>query len=523
MLFSLLGAVFVLNGCKGKEQAKTEANVLRYPISANLTSIDPMFVTDVPTSRVIKHVYEGLVKFDKENNVVPALAESFDISKDGKVYTFKLRKGVKFHNGEEMTAADVKFSFERACDPKAASPSAQSFLNDIVGAEEKLSKKADKVEGVKVIDDYTVQITIKQPKLVFLSKLVYKVASVLPKSSTPPKQMNDIKQAIGTGPFKFKAFHRDQLAVLERNENYYGTQPKIEKIEIPIVKDPLTQLSQYKNGKYHYLRVPVSELEGLRKDEKLSKQLRLKQNASLFWIEFNPKLMKELQDPRVRRALAMAVDMQYIVKYIFHDSVEHAKGMVPPGIAGSRQNTARLAYNVKEANRLLDEAGFKDRSKFPKIELLAAQKSPNHVPLAESTVVQWNKNLGINAKVKQLEWVTYSKMSNDKNMPVRIAGWLADYFDASNFLSDLFARYGYNFNDYDNPKFDALCKKADTALDAKERLKLYAQAEDILLRDAIVIPGFNMNDVYLIRDDVKGLEFNLGGEMEHINVSIVTK
>lgn len=525
----LLAVLLTAFGCSGggkggfsDRKSSAKSGVLRYPLPTNPTSLDPAKVQDGDTIDVVQQVFEGLVKWGENNKVQPNLAQSWTISEDGKVYTFKLKKGVKFSNGRQMKAEDFKWSIERACNPQYTSPTAGTYLADIVGVKERLAGKADEVSGVKVVDDETITITIDKPRPYFLGKLTYSCAYVLAKEALadPLKDVSKPAEMIGTGPFIFEKIVPEQLVVLKANKEYHSGSPKLDYIERPVIKDAQSRLNKYKAGELDIIQLERQDIPAIEKDDKLKAEMKLFDRPSMYYVGLNTNEVPALKDRRVRQAIAMAIDRDQIVKTILGGLNRKADSILPPNIIGFREKTAALPFDVERAKALLSEAGFPGGKGFPEIEFNYRDGRPDIEIVAQAVQQQLQQNLGITLKPRKMEWAAYLSKHNSKKMPAFHMRWAADYLDPENFLSTLLASYGNeNKVNYANPQYDALCSEADGILDEARRLKLYAEAEDIVLQDAPFVPIYYQKDVELISSRVSGLRESAFGHLPHLTTS----
>lgn len=523
-----LAALAVVGGCsKGNFSERASAGketVFRYPIP-ELTVLDPAKVQDGDTIDVLQQVYEGMVKWDADSKPAPNLAESWDISKDGKVYTFHLKKGVKFHNGREVTADDFKYSMERACDPAIKSETVDTYMKDIVGASDKRAGKAKEISGVKVIDPNTLEITIDAPRPYFISKLTYPVYYVVAKEAAPMDQeITDVKGMIGTGPFKAESFSPDQQIVLMANMDYRDGAPKISKIERPILKDAVTRLNKFKSGELDLTRVERQDIAGIQADPKLKEQLKFFGRPNMYYMAMN-LADKPFDNPKVRQAFAMAVDRDSICKDILGGVNEPARSILPPKVPGYRKDAPAYPFDPAKAKQLLAEAGYPGGKGFPTMVMSHRDGQPDVKLVAEALVTQLRQNLGINVTTQQYPWTTYLDKHNKKELQLFHMRWGADYLDPENFLSLLLASYGNeNKVNYSNPTYDALCKKGDTWLgDETERIKTYQQAEDIVLKDAPFVPIYFESQAELISPRVHDLRESAFGHLPHTTTSLTEK
>ncbi|MEI8282554.1 MAG: ABC transporter substrate-binding protein, partial [Armatimonadota bacterium] len=267
-------------GFSGRQNEGSQ-NVLKYCLGINPTTLDPAKVQDPDTIELLNNIYEPLVNYDENNKIVGNLASEWKISPDGTVYTFKLISA-KFHDGTAVTAKDVKASWERALSRDIASPIADTYLGDIVGAKELANGTGKDLPGVKVIDDSTVQVTIDKPRSYFLGKLCYSCCDVLP-AKQGHKEITGAADAMGTGPFRLSEYKSDQMVTLKRFDDYHGGKAQIDGIERKIVKDPSTRLTMYRNGETDICAVEKQDWKAINNDPKLKAQFIMLPRATVYY------------------------------------------------------------------------------------------------------------------------------------------------------------------------------------------------------------------------------------------------
>lgn len=523
----LVGALLV--GCSGKGGGFSERtvagkeNVLRYPIPDDPTTLDPGLVQDGDTIDALQQVFEGLVGWGENNQPEGRLAENWDIEDDGKTYVFHIKKGVKFHNGKEMTAEDIKWTMERNTSQALASPTWQ-YLADIVGVREHHEGKAQGISGIVVRDPYTLAVTIDKPRPYFLGKLTYLICCAMDKDALPESgPITDVKQMMGTGPFKAKQYERNQLLVLEANKDYHGGAPLIEMIERPVIKDPATRLAKYRSNEIDLLQLERQDLDAINKDEKLVKDLKPFDRPSIYYVGLNQKAYAPFKDRRVRQAFAMAIDKDRIVKDILGGANKIANGIVPPGVIGHRDETNAIKFDIEGAKKLLADAGFPGGKGLPPMELNFRDGRPDVRIVAEAVQDMLQKNLGVTINPRMMEWGAYLDKWNKGDVQIFHMRWAADYLDPENFLSYMLSTTGpENKIGYSNPEYDALCAKGDVTMDWEQRAPLYAQAEDIVLQDAPWVPIYFQRDFELINPRVSGMRESLFGHLPHTKVKLST-
>lgn len=508
-------------GFSERRSETATANVLRYPIPNNPTTLDPHTVQDGDTIDFLQQVYEGLVGWDENNEVTGLLAEKWTVSEDGKTYTFTLRDA-KFQNGRAVTADDVVWSLERATNPKLASPVAANYLDDIVGVREKLAGEADTLAGVKKVSDKEVSLTLTRAVPYFLGKLTYLTAAVLPKESVPAdNEITTVAEMVGTGPFRVVDFKPEQLVRMESFKEYWGGAPKLAGVERMVLGDAMTRLNKFKNGEIEMVQLERQDLKGVQEDPKLKDQVKFMQRAAIWYIGMNGEAYAPFKNRDVRRAFAMAIDRDKIVNDLLDGVNQPARSILPPGVPGHREEANYLKFNVEEAKALLAKAGYPNGQGMPTLTMTFRDKRPDIRVVAEAVASQLQQNLGVKVTLQAQEWASYLEQLNRKEQAFFHMRWSADYLDPQNFLSLMLTTNGAeNKIGYSNPEVDRLCAEADAKLNMDERLPLYAQAEDLILQDAPWVPIYYQRDIVLVSPRVKDLRLSLFGYLPHTKASV---
>lgn len=507
-------------GCR---QIQSEGKTLRYAITTEPTTLDPALVEDGPTIDLLFQVFEGLVRWEVGNKLVPNLAERWEISPDGRTYTFYLKRGVKFHNGREMKAEDVRYSIERSLDPNTRSTTAGTYLNDIVGALDKLEGRAQTVKGIEVVDPYTIRFRVDAPKAYFLAKLTYPTAYVVCREAVEKTggRVNE-QSMIGTGPFRLKEYLLNQKIILEANPDYHNGRPRLDYIERPIILDSTTRHNMYERGELDVCDVQKGDLRRDQADPVLSKELHFFDRAAIFYLALNQVAFPPFRDKRVRQAFALAINRDEVVQVALMGVNQKANGILPPGIPGYDPSFKGWEYNPARARQLLAEAGYPAGRGFPKLTLTFREKTPDLRRVAEVVRDMLKRELNIEVELREMEWGAFLSALNKQTMPFYHLRWAADYLDPQNFLS-VMLRTGTPENriGYSNSEFDKLCDRADRTQDKQERIRLYRKAERIAVEDAPWIPLYFQRDVELIKPYVKGIRDTLLGHLPHTTVEIV--
>ncbi len=497
-------------------------NVLRYALTTNPATLDPAKVEDQDTYDTIMQCYDNLMEIDQEGNVVPQLAEKIEASDDAKTYTITLKKGVYFHNtNKELTAEDVEWSLNRACNPKLASPVADSYLGIIEGVQDRLAGKSESISGVKVLDKYTVQFTLKEPAGYFPGMLCYPVSSPLPKGLVPETEIKDVKDAIGTGPFQLTNYVPNTVVNLVANKKYHNSSPFIEGIDKLILPDSMTRLNKYRMGGLDFLNIERQDIESVQRDPVLSKQLRTYPRPSLFFVGLNNN-NPALADVRVRQALAMTVDKNYLVNKILGGTHIPATGLLVPGFPGYREEIPDLPkFNPEKAQELLKEAGYGPGLKKLEFTLSFRNDKQDIRMIAEALHGLWKNYLGVDVKIQPMEWSSFIQKLDQKTHSGVLMRWLNDYPDPQNTISLMFSsKSESNWFGYNNPEVDELCRLADVSTKQNERIELYQKAEDQILRDSPWIPVYVQQDAILMNPRVEGLKNSPFHIMPHTTVKL---
>ena len=502
--------------------------VLKYALTAEPTTLDPATVRDGVTIDLLQSLYEGLVGWNDKNQVAPLAAKELPkISADGKVYTFTLRDGAKFHNGRQITAEDVKYSLTRALDKRLASPVAMNYLDDIVGAKDLNDGKTAELAGVKVIDPKTVQITLVGPRAYFLGKLTYGTGYILPKEEVEKGDKNEAgvyliteKNAIGSGPFKLKEYRRQDRVILDANPDYWAGKPKLTSIERPIILDSKTARNLYDSGELDYITLEKGDYELDKDKPELKDQIKFWDRASTFYIGMNQTNYAPFKDKRVRQAIAHAIDKETIVKNVLAGVNQTAQGVVPKGLFSYDETFRGLSYDVNQSKKLLADAGFPDGKGLPPLVLYFREQQPDLRKTAEVVKEQLGA-IGVPVTLNEMEWGAYLRLNEQKKMDLFHMRWGADYLDPQNFLSILLTTKGTeNYTGYSNPQYDALCARADAESDIAKRTELYREAEKIVVDDAPWVPLYYQKDLELMKPYVTGVRDMLLGHLPHLTTEV---
>ena len=521
--------VFFVVGCGGqqaqpeeeqqeKQQQETESYTTEDKmggtfygrLGANPPDLDPAHSTDTTSSRVIRNVFDGLVQYNEKLEVVPAIAKSWESSEDGTEWTFKLKEGVKFHNGREVKASDVVYSFSRLLDPETKSERAWLFEN-VEGAIEFQEGKADSVEGLKAVDDYTVKINLKEPFAPFLSMLCMENASIVPKEVIKEKGEQFGQSPVGTGPFEFKSWKQDSKVVLEKNEDYYEeNRPYLDKVVYRIIVEGTSAFPEYEQGNIYQLDsdVPDGQMERVMDPEgEFAEEYRQVDRLGTYYLAINNQ-KEPFDNKKVRQAMNYAVNKEVIAKVVRNGTVNPAYSILPPGMPSYNEDLDGYPHNIEKAKELLKEAGYPDG--LPGEYKIIYNTSKQHQRNLEA--VQRNlKQIGVNVKLVNMDWGTVIDKGDHGDFTLMRMGWIADYPDADNFLHVLFhsknVGAGGNYAFYKNEEIDKKLEKARKMDPGKERIELYQEIESEIMADAPWVPIYYYSTPVLVQPFVHDYTF----------------
>ncbi len=469
-------------------------------------TLDPAVAAEASSAMYIIQIFGGLVRLDEKLQVAPDIAESWDKSADGRTFTFHLRHDVTFHDGKPVRAADFKYSWERALSPNTGSLTAGTYLNDIVGAADVLSGKVAQLSGVKVLDDYTLEVTIDAPKAYFLDKMAYPTAFVVDRANVESGS-SWWQHPNGTGPFKLKQWQKDQVLVLERNDGYYGDKARLSEVDFKLFSGNPLQL--YQEGSIDVSYVFASYI-GLVTDPSnpASRELSVYPELSLYYLGFDASV-PPFDDVNVRQAFTYAVDRERLIALATKGVVSPAYGILPPGMPGYNSGLGGLRFNPAKAKELIAASKYGDVSNLPPIILTTSGWGGDISGVIGGVIEEWQRNLGVKVTVRQLEPENFLYALKKEKDQLFDSGWIADYPDPQDFLDVLFHTGSQsNAGDYSNPQLDSLLDKAAVEQDPNVRLGMYQQAEQMIVQDAVVLPLFFNRSYILVKPYVKNYALN---------------
>lgn len=533
ILTATLAAVLLV-GCSGQQAQPTDANKteagnanstqdgetkkykdeLVIQAVADISDLDPAYMNDVPTRKVGNLIMDNLLRYDEKGEIIPHIAEKWEVTPDGKTWTFTIRKGIKFHDGTDLTAKEIKFNYDRLLDPNTKATRA-SDLEVIQSVEEK--------------DPYTLVFHLKEPYAAFIPKCIITMPSLLASPKAIQEQGKDFNQnPIGSGPYILKEWVPNDRVVLEANPDYFLGAPATKRVVFRVMPDAMTSLIELENGKIDILqKVQPTEAQNIMNNEKLT--LSAEPGYNVRWIFFNQKIAP-FDDVKVRAALTYAVDRAAIQESLLSGVAELANGFAPSTSWSYEPNTTPYDFSVEKAKELLKEAGWSDTNGDGFVDkdgknMVVDLNVSNGRYLMDKEIMeviqnQW-KNVGVDAKLNVMEWGSYiEKVKNKDKLGVFFLGYSQDNAEPSIFIDTIFHSEGtINYYNYKNEKVDKLFEQGRVVVDQAERKKLYSEAQKLMADDFPAIPIYSELNQYALTKKVEGF-VNTPANFEIRNVKV---
>lgn len=532
---ALVMSMSLLAGCK---KTGTSGQVVRYNLGAEPKTIDPALNSATDGSNVILNTFEGLTRLDNNDQPVAGVAEKWEVSADQLTYKFFLRKDAKWSDGQPVKAQDFEYAWKRVLNPETAAEYAY-MLYYIKNGEAYNSGKAtaDQV-AVKALDDYTLEVTLEAPTSYFLSLTAFPTYSPVRKDIVEVNKdtwATKPETYISNGPFVLKEWRPKDVMVLEKNTNYWkANEVKLGKVEFKMIDQQTSALTAFQTGQLDMIdNVPQEEIPRLVKEKIATIEPALATYYYIFNLTdkaatIDPAASKALKDPKVRKALTLAVDRKAIVDNVTKGGQTPAGAMVPGGIKEPNgQEFRNVSYykpegDVAEAKKLLAEAGYPEGKGFPKLTILY-NTSQGHQNIAQAIQDMWKKNLGINVELKNEEWKVFQTTRRQKNYLVARAGWNGDYVDPMTFLDMWTTGNPQNDAGYANAAFDAKIAAAKKEVDPAKRMQILHEAEEILMTDLPIMPIYFYTHIVCVKSNVKGIHKSVLGHVYFDNAYVEGK
>jgi oligopeptide transport system substrate-binding protein len=488
-----------------------KGGVYRRPLAYNPVTLDPARPNDIYGRTIANQLFDGLVQFDGALAIRPAIAETWTSSRDGLVWTFSLKKGVKFHHGREVTAEDFVYSFSRIVDPATKSAGAALFMK-IKGARQFAEGRATRVEGLVALDPHTLQITLTESQTPFVSSLAVGFAKVVPREVVERLGERFGQQPVGTGPFKFVEWVRDKQITLAANPDYFEGRPNLDGLEYRIFTgEALDEMfGEFAKGNLEDSGIPARERPLLLNERKYQFVRRPILGISFLGINTT---QRPLDDPRVRQAISYAIDRRAMMRDIYQGQYLPGVGILPPGTYGYDPKLVGYPYDPKKAAELLVAAGYPGGKSLPVLHIWSARKNDEAVA-EHDAIVKSLAAVGVRAEIHyNTNWPEYKAQVYEGKLPIFRYSWYADTPDPETFLGQLFdSRSSDNVTRFRNPTIDTLLQRARLESEVHKKLQLYQEVERQIVSEApiLVLSYYSYERVF--QPYVKGIQVSALGD-----------
>ncbi|PFI22973.1 peptide ABC transporter substrate-binding protein [Bacillus cereus] len=534
MVMVLVTSLFLTacNNKANKSDTETKKQVLNVTVSEEIPSLDTAKTMDGTSAHIMQNIFEGLYVLDDQDQPIPAVAKSFTRSEDGKKYTFELRKDAKWSNGDNVTANDFMFAWKRAVNPQMASQYAY-MLFQVKNAKEinKGTMPLDEL-GVKVINDYKLEVELEQPIPYFLQLLALPIYLPQHESFLKEQEGNyglEPSNLIYNGPFVLEKWKHEQEFQLKKNDIYWDQKKvKLDEINFHIVKDTMTAVNLYEAGDLD--RVPVNSQVVDKYKE--NKELHMSSDPGIAMLRFNEK-NNALANKKVRQSISLALNKEDFVAHFINNGAKPASGLVPVGHVNEKtgkdfrkENGDISSYDLQNAQKVWEEAKKELGVEQISLEFLTFEQD-NAKRMAEYIKGDLEKNLqGLTIQIKQQPFKQKLQLEQTGDYDISMVNWGPDYKDPISYLELFTTSNPNNKMSYSNSRYDELIKKAknELVLDQEKRWEALQEAERILLEDAAIAPLYHIGSAYVQKDYVKGIEkHQFGGVYTYKNAYIDKK
>jgi len=518
-LLAVTGLILTLSGC-GDYQSNVESGnregTLHWGNGTEPQSLDPHIATGVPEHHIISSLMEGLVNKDGETlEPRPGVAKSWDISADGRVYTFYLRQDARWSNGDLHNAHDYVWSWWRALQPALGNLYAYMYF-PIANAKAYYDGEISDFSqvGVKALGDYVLQVTLTEPIPYFLQLLDH--YSTYPVHRATIEKFGTADQRgtrwtfegniVGNGAFQLKEWKINRRITVERNPHYWNAENvRLNQVVFYPTENITTEERMFRAGQLHYSGIPSDKIQAYSQSDDPS--LRIQPYLGVYFYRLNVD-KPQLSDKRVRRALGMTINRDQLVSQITKGGQIPAYAITPPGTMGYYPESD-LTFDPEGAKKLLAEAGYPNGEGFPTTEILY-NTSEGHRKIAVALQQMWKKHLNIDVVLLNQEWKVYLDTVSNHHYEIARAGWIGDYVDPNNFLDMFLCNGGNNRTRWCNPEYDQIIlQQVPKAKTHQQRLELFQKAETILLDEMPVIPIYIYTSNNLVHSTVKNFGRNI--------------
>jgi peptide/nickel transport system substrate-binding protein len=506
-----------LLGCGGPPPVQ---DVLVFGRGSDSVGLDPALENDGESFKVCDNIYETLVTYEEASTAVrPLLARSWEVSADRLIWTFHLRTGVRFHDEAPFNAQAMVFSLGRQFYPDHP-------FHQVEGTYKywKDMGMDDVVESMAALDDSTFVIRLKQPNAPFLSTLAMNFCAAVSPQAVARYGRDYFKNPVGTGPFRFVEWRKDERLVLERNEEYWGARPSLRRLIFRPIQEASVRFLELRQGTIHGLdNLSPEYLEQVRRDPDL--QLLTQPGMNVGYLAMNMD-RPPFDDLLVRQAVNHAIDKRSLVDNLYQGLAVPAKNPIPPIMWGYNDDIAPYAFDPAQARALLAQAGFPDGFAT---ELWVPSAPRPYMPQPEKVAQAIQADLekaGISARLVSMEWGTYLDKVFDGQHPMALLGWIGDNGDPDNFLYVLLdqnaaVKPAQNIAFYRSDQLHQLLVQARASIDQQERVRLYRIAQEIVHRDAPWVPLVHATQTAAFRKNVSGFKLHPTGSQWFHRVALL--
>ncbi len=522
--FLLSSVVLIVVGCGPGEtrvDRGTRDGILHMGNDTEPQDLDPHIVTGFPEHKILSALFEGLVSLDPETlEPVPGVAETWEESEDGLEYTFHLRDDAHWCNGDPVTAHDFAYAWERILSPRLGSEYA--YMLHVIENTKPFNEGeiADFSEvGVEVVDDHTLEVTLENPTPYFLSMHIHYTFFPVHQATIEAHGAMDERgtewtragNMVSNGPFRLAEWRPNAVIRVARNEHYWDNDTvSLNGIAFYPIDSLQTEERSFRSGELHWTGdVPINRIDWHRRNN--PEALEIHPFFGTYYFRFNVT-EPPLDDPKVRRAFAMAIDREAIVENITRADEEPAPNLTPPA-AGYEARTG-IPYDVEKARELLAEAGYPNGEGLPAVELLY-NTSENHRMIAEALQNMWRENINARVSLVNQDWAVYLSSMHNLDYQIARSGWIGDVLDPINFLECFVSGGGNNRTGYSSEEYDALIQAARREPDEERRLEILQDAEAVLMEDAPIAPLYFYTRKNLRHPDLRGFTPNVLGYVSY--------
>ena len=507
-----------IGGASGAELA--EQQVLRVGNGAELQSLDPHRSEDTASAAVQRDLYEGLVSEGKSGELVPGVASDWTVSDDGKTYVFRMRPEARWSNGDPLTANDFVFSLRRGVDPKTVSVYSY-ILTPILHADEiTAGKRPPEDLGVRAMDEHTLEITLANPTPYFLGLLTHSMAYPVHRGSLEQHgdQFTRPGNLVGNGAFMLDDWVVQSHVKVVRNPSYWdNANTKLDEVWFYATEDQTAELQRFRALELDQTEIiPAAQISFIR--ENLPKELVIAPYLGSYYYGFNVTRPPFKDNPKLRRALSLAVNRDIITKQVLNLGQISSYGFVPPIMGYTQQQMPEAGWTQAEreaeAKRLYAEAGYGAQN--PLRTQIMYNTQEDHRRVAVAIAQMWKQVLGVEAEILNQEWKVFIDTRNQKrDTQVYRQGWIGDYNDPFTFIELLRSTAGQNDTGYNNPEYDRLVAASQSAHDPASRMDLLQQAERVMIADMPILPLYIYVRARLVQQWVGGYEPNIMDHHHH--------